>query len=70
MLFSICCFAFLIHGVRSGDDKAIEDCNKAVEGQQRPTVEPGLCAHIDLPACAAIFPYNNAAATIATHANP
>lgn len=62
-------FISLITGVKSGDNP-IAECNKAVGAFQRPTVEPGLCAHIDLPACAAIFPYTDAAVAIASHANP
>ncbi|VDN60920.1 unnamed protein product [Dracunculus medinensis] len=71
MLLYFYFYIFLIHGVKSGD-VAIANCNKAVGQFQRPTVDPSLCAHIDLPACAAIFPYDNAnaGATIASHFNP
>ncbi|VDN60919.1 unnamed protein product [Dracunculus medinensis] len=73
MLLYFCFFVFLVYGARSGDDKAIENCNIQVGQHQRPTVDPSRCAHIDSPACTAIFPYhppNNAGATIATHFNP
>lgn len=71
MLLYFYFYIFLIHDVKSGD-VAIANCNKAVGQFQRPTVDPSLCAHIDLPACAAIFPYDNAnaGATIASHFNP
>lgn len=69
MLLYFCFWIFLINGIKGGDND-ITECNKAVGGFQRPTVEPGLCAHIDLPACAAIFPYQDAPGTILTHRNP
>ncbi|VDN60914.1 unnamed protein product [Dracunculus medinensis] len=59
MLLYFCFFVFLVHGVKSGNDKAIENCNREVGGQQ-PTVDPSRCAHIDSPACTAIFPYHPA----------
>ncbi|VDN60917.1 unnamed protein product [Dracunculus medinensis] len=71
MLLNFCFFVFLIHGVKSGD-KEIENCNREVGGRQRPTVDPSRCAHIDSPACIAIFPYDagDIAATITSHFNP
>ncbi|VDN54222.1 unnamed protein product [Dracunculus medinensis] len=81
MLFHFYWIVCLLHGVKGGNDVPIAECNKGVPNagmiRQRPTVDPQLCAHIDTPACNAIFEIkgmpagaDGIAATIQSHSNP
>lgn len=64
MLFQFCVVICLIHNAKGTDDEKIGECNKQVGMVQRPTVNPNLCAHLDVDACAAIFEYMGVAAGI------
>lgn len=70
MLFYFYFQPFLIHGVKSGNDK--QTVIKHGEDFNEQTINPSLYIHIDLPTCVAIFPYlpaNQTGVAIASHFN-